>query len=299
MTKLSNIMKNKKKHIIHLLAVGAMAMSWVAIGNVHNHLHPPPVKLAKKNNKRSRSSKEKRPVEAAQGQSITLAEKTTPEIKIAPQAQAAPAQKSQPKAPAAPVGTQAPANPKNMSMEKTKIDTSFIRLVEGSMSHGYVPLAKTTKSGVTVGDGVDLGQMNKNELQKLPVQKSLKDKLFAYIGLKKQKAVAFLRVHPLSLNADELTQLDKVVGNKILQPLAAEYHQLTGKMFTQLPPQAQTVLFSIAYQYGPGFTKKQEFKQFWNYFTAGNWAKASQSLKSQKQYSSRRHQEAKLLDQIA
>lgn len=306
-------MKNKKKHIIHLLAVGAMALSWIAIGNVHNHLHPPPVKLAKKNNKRGRSPKEKRELATAQ-EPITLAEnakvetpKVTPaEAKVvpkAPSAQPQPQQQQQPKqkptAAPAPAETQTPVNQKDMSIDKTKIDSNFIRLVEGSMAHGYVPLAKTTKSGVTVGNGVDLGQMNKNELQKLPVENSLKDKLFSYIGLKKQKAVAFLKAHPLSLNSDELSQLDKVAGNRILQPLAAEYYKMTGKMFTQLPSQAQTVVFSIAYQYGPGFTKNKDFKQFWSYFTSGNWAKASQALKNIKQYSTRRHQEARLLDQIA
>ncbi len=301
-------MKNKRKNIIHVLAIGAMALSWFAIGNVHNHLHPA-LKLANKTNTKKANGKRSKPSEttesedAEQPKPITVASLDVGKSSTQTLAHTqAPAQKPATQIPVStqqPISSPSASSKTGISIEKTKIDSNFIRLVEGSVSKGYVPLAKTTKSGVTVGDGVDLGQMNKTELEKLPISQSLKSKLFAYIGLKKEKAKMFLKTHPLTVSANELEQLDTVAANKILKPLAAEYQKSTGKLFSHLPAQAQTALFSVAYQNGPGFMKKSQLKPFWNCILSGNWSKASQTLKNLKQYSGRRHQEAQLLDQIA
>lgn len=196
--------------------------------------------------------------------------------------------------PVAPIAEQ--TNP-GLSITKTKIDSKFLAKMEGSKLKGYVPAVSKSKSGVTIGTGLDLGQLHKNEFNSLPFSASLKTKLAPYVGLKKHQALAFLNSHPLFITSQELEEIDVVAANKILLPLADRFKKSSGKAFTSLPGEAQTVIFSYAYQYGPGFDKKA--KKLWHYFVAENWQKASATLRSSSQYKSRRHQEAHLLDQIA
>ena len=188
---------------------------------------------------------------------------------------------------------------KGVSITQTKIDTGFISKVEGSVLKGYVPLAATTNSGITIADGFDLGQMHPSEFNQLPITAALKSKLMPYIGLTKFKAVAFLKAHPLTISRDELAQLNVIAANKILKPLVAIYNKDSGKSFMDLPAQAQTVIFSYAYQHGPGFMHSSSAKPLWNSFIAQNWKQASTILKNFKMYAPRRHMEAQLLQVIA
>lgn len=190
--------------------------------------------------------------------------------------------------------------PPKIMIDDTQIDSSFIRAVEGSILKGYVPLAGTTHSGVTIASGFDLGQMHIGEFNNLPISPDLKAKLRPYVGLIKFKAKAYLHSHPLVITEEEFIQLNKVAANKILQPLAKFFFQSTGKSFTTLPAEAQTVIFSFAYQHGPGFMKRKGGNQeLWNAFTSENWSKASQVLRSFNQYTDRRGMEADLLKTIA
>ncbi len=178
----------------------------------------------------------------------------------------------------------------------TKIDSKFLEKMEGVKLKGYVPAVKKSKSGVTIGTGFDLGQMGKNEFNSLPFDSSLKSKLAPYVGLKERNALAFLKKHPLSITSKELEEVDAAAAKKILKPLEEEYQKYSGKSFTSLPSEAQTAIFSYAYQYGPGFYKKAS--KLWHYFVAENWRQASTVLKSSKKYKSRRNQEAHLLDHM-
>ena len=172
--------------------------------------------------------------------------------------------------------------------------------MEGSLLHGYVPLPKTSHSGVTIADGFDLGQLTRTEFEKLPMTKALKDKLRPYVGLKKMTAYNFVKKHPLRITTAEQKQLNVIAANKILIPLAKRYQKYTGKSFASLPANAQTALFSYSYQWGSGFMyRSSSQKSLWNYFVKGDWGKASKSLRSSRKYAYRRKQEAKLLDKIA
>ena len=169
---------------------------------------------------------------------------------------------------------------KGVSITQSKIDTGFITKVEGSVLKGYVPLAGSTNSGVTIADGFDLGQMHLSEFNQLPITAALKDKLMPYVGLTKYKAVAFLKAHPLTITQDELVQLNVIAANKILKPLVTVYNKESGKSFMDLPAAAQTAIFSYAYQHGPGFMHKSSAKSLWGSFITQNWQKASTILKS-------------------
>jgi hypothetical protein len=49
-----------------------------------------------------------------------------------------------------------------------KIDHSFLNKMEGgSKINGYVPAARISKSGVTIGTGFDLRQRNELDLKKI------------------------------------------------------------------------------------------------------------------------------------
>jgi GH24 family phage-related lysozyme (muramidase) len=260
-----------KRYVIHALIAGAMALSWATVSHVDTYIHD---HLAKRNHQTQTTKRRK-----------SQASPTAPdELTTVAQAPTSP-------------GTIAVSA--SVTIQQTKVDTNFIRLVEGSVLKGYVPLASTTRSGVTIADGFDLGQMTASEFSKLPISDALKAKLQPYVGLTSLKAQAYVKAHPLTINQDELQQLNQVAANKILQPLVKAYNQASGKSFLDLPSNAQTAIFSYAYQHGAGFMKKSSAGQLWHCFISQDWKKASQLLRASKMYASRRAQEANLLDKIA
>ena len=283
-----------KKHIIHVLVAGAMALSWGTVAHVHtfmkDHLRSAPSRS--RSNKSSLVPDETAPstIKVSKGPPPPLTAETT-------------TISSEPMIASASVSTAtlipAIAAKAGISITDTRINTSFIRQVEGSLLKAYVPLAGSTHSGVTVGDGFDLGQMRPAEFDKLTIEAGLKDKLRPYVGMTSFRAKNFLKSHPLTITPAELKQLNVVAANKILKPLMKTYEKASGQSFTKLPPEAQTAIFSYAYQNGPGFMHRSSNKQLWHYFVTQNWKKASATLRTFKMYASRRIQEAHLLDHIA
>lgn len=72
-----------------------------------------------------------------------------------------------------------------------------------------------------------------------------------------------------------------------------------GSSFDKLPIQAQTVLNSGAYQYGVGGMASGKLKPVWDAIKAHDWDAASRALRTSNDgFTSRRHIEAKLLDEI-
>lgn len=290
-----------KKHIIHVLVAGAMAVSWGAVSHVNEYIHTH-LKAAPTSRSKTKTKKE---VLTPIGATPNLAEAATPPPPPPPSPPAVAAETS-----TTPIAdtvaettsaslVKAVAAKMGINITDTKVDANFIRKMEGSVLKGYVPLAATTRSGVTIADGFDLGQMRLSEFNTLPISSALKGKLAPYVGLIRFQAKDFLKSHPLTINEDELKELNAVAANKILKPLAQIYTRSTGKSFADLPAEAQTVIFSYAYQHGPGFMHSKAGAELWHYFTTQNWQKASAALRSSKMYASRRAQEAKLLDKIA
>ncbi len=192
----------------------------------------------------------------------------------------------------------ADASPKPISINQTQIDQNFIHLMEGSRLYGYVPLANQSSSGVTIAHGVDLGQYSLREFNNLPIEWSLKRKLQPYVGLKKYTAQAYLNKHPLRITPAELQAINKASADSILMRLVNRYEKESGNSFLALPAEAQTVLFSYAYQYGPGFMYRSQSHSLWEAFISQNWSKASTILREAPMYKSRRISEARLLEQL-
>ena len=188
---------------------------------------------------------------------------------------------------------------KLVSIYDTLIDVNFIRKEEGKSFKAYVPLSNKSISGVTIGHGVDLGQINLKELGAMPISASLKNKLKPYIGMKQKRAESFLVKNPLTITPAELDELDLASKNRVLIPLVKRYNQSSGIPFTQLPSAAQTAIFSYAYQHGPYFYLQARQNQLWQHLIEQDWQKASRVLREFKKYASRRYREAQLLDDLA
>ncbi len=183
-------------------------------------------------------------------------------------------------------------------LKTAQIDTSFINKMEGVKLNAYVPLPGKSKSGVTIGRGIDLGQMHAREFNSLPINQMLKSKLFPYVGLTRFQAVAFLKTHPLTISHQEMDELNNVFLNRHLIPLIKAYNKSSKVAFTEIPPQAQTALFSFAYQYGNGFMKKGTGKLLWKSYVTQDWPQVCRILSSDKRYAPRRRAEAKLVGSI-
>ena len=104
---------------------------------------------------------------------------------------------------------------------------------------------------------------------------------------------------PVAISQTEADELNAAVAPNIMDPLIAKYNAASSVPFDQLPPEAQTVIADVAYQYGPnldlpaidGGTPK-----FWGMVTQQNWQAAVNELNNFGDGSqSRRESEATLL----
>ena len=174
------------------------------------------------------------------------------------------------------------------------IDPNFIGRQEGFRLDGYVPDPVFSRSGVTVGTGVDIGQLSVADIGALAIPQELKQKLEPYAGLISQDAVRLVNNHPLHLTEDEASILDGVVTQKTIDELARRYSAASGRSFSELPEEAQMAIGDIAYQYGSDLA--QRMPNFWSDVTEGRWESVIQKLRDfGDRYPSRRNAEADLL----
>lgn len=137
------------------------------------------------------------------------------------------------------------------------IDWDFIRQFEGGRKlYGYVPVNNEGepigKSGVTVATGVDLGQYSPEEfLHNLKISPSLVRKLHPYFGVTGVSALQLLKDKPLHLTGEEADLITEHVRFSILKTVARVWGEHSQVPFRQLPPRVRTVLFSLAYNFGP------------------------------------------------
>jgi len=183
---------------------------------------------------------------------------------------------------------------------KSGIDWDFIGALEGRRLKGYVPTDKTGnvfgQSGVTIGTGFDLGQRSVNDLLSLGASDDLISKLKPYLGKKKKAAVLAIQQKPLRLSNDEVDFLDKAAKKQTLDSLINSYNKTSKVKFEDLKPEQQTILASVAFQYGD---LQKRTPNFWKSVTSGDWNKAHRNLMNfGDKYSTRRQKEANLLSNI-
>ena len=181
------------------------------------------------------------------------------------------------------------------------VNWRFISELEGGQAlEGYVPEPEASNSGVTIATGVDLGQMTEDSIDALPVPATLQDKLMPYAELKKQIAVAFLARRPLTISEEEADALDRAVKGKTVASIRRRYDEATvGNPdllpFDGLPDEAQTVICSVAFQYGPNLTRRTP--RFWRACAEQRWRDTLIELRAfGDAYPTRRNKEADFLE---
>ena len=188
---------------------------------------------------------------------------------------------------------------------RTDVDWSFISAREGGqVLTGYVPDASGSKSGVTIGTGIDLGQRGGGDIDGLDIPPALKARLKPYCGMKSQDAAVYLKGHPLTVSANDATALDMAIKKPLLDRLIAAYDAAVDKAntadqcprvhFNDLPQGVQTALASANFQYGALPTATPNY---WKQVTEQRWKDASDNLKKfGDAYPTRRKLEAALID---
>jgi len=178
-----------------------------------------------------------------------------------------------------------------------KLDTNFLKKVEGFETNAYVPIDKQTKkaldkSGVTIASGIDLGQWSEKELKNLKVPQPILNKLKPYLGKTKDSAIKFLANNPLSLPEAEAVELNNIFKTHFAEKIASRFNKDSNIKFEDLPSEVQTPLISVGFQYGNKMFKHN----FWKQVTSGKWKDAYNNLMNYgDDYSTRRKKEAALL----
>lgn len=183
----------------------------------------------------------------------------------------------------------------------TDIDWDFIAEFEGkAVTVGYVPNPTGSQSGVTIATGFDIGQRNAADMNGMDIAQDLKAKLMPYVLMKGPAALDFLNANPLVITDAEVQSIDDAVHESFTAQLVASYNgAVSGKPglqpFDGIIPEAQTVIASVAYQYGTNLARATP--RFWGDVTSQNWPQTVTELRNfGDAYPTRRNKEADLLE---
>jgi lysozyme family protein len=186
--------------------------------------------------------------------------------------------------------------------EGMKIDFKFISSLEGGQNLTVnVPDPKKSKSGVTIATGFDLGARSVADLVALGLSQALINKLSKYLGKKREEAEDFLRKNPLRISEAEADAIDRAAEKESVTRLMASYNKaVKGRpglvRFEHLPAAVQTVIASVAFQYGDLGSRTP---RFWNTVTQQQWQDAIHELRHfGDRYRTRRNTEADLLETV-
>lgn len=158
--------------------------------------------------------------------------------------------------------------------------------------NGYVPPDRQRNSGVTIAHGLDLGQRNAADLQRMGLSPDLIRRLTPYLGYRGQEATDYVRAHPLTITRDEQDAIDRTAFNATYQNAANAYNNSTRnraarnsenhgngadvRQFSDLPIEAQTVIADVAHQYG----NLHETPNFLRQVTNNQWREAIANLRN-------------------
>ena len=178
------------------------------------------------------------------------------------------------------------------------IDWKFIKSVEGSSKHGYVPCHPNGSvigmSGVTVASGFDIGNQSVSKMTTYKLSPELLKKLLPYTDKKGEPAKAFLAKYPLILSDEEVDEVNEKVKGSFEKQVAALYDAYSDFKFHFLDTPKQTVIMSVAFQYGD---LKRRCPRFFNMVTKGQWKQAVAELRNfGDDFPTRRNKEADLLE---
>ncbi|HEY8947982.1 MAG TPA: pesticin C-terminus-like muramidase [Rhizomicrobium sp.] len=173
------------------------------------------------------------------------------------------------------------------------IDWNTITALEGGqLLRAYIPRTTGNKSGVTIAGGIDLGYYSLADCARLPGD--LPERLHPYIGLTGDRARAELIGHPLSVTKAEADAIEAPKRLGIIGQLSLRYVRDAAFPFEKLPDAAQTVLASVAWQYGDPW---HDCPKFWKAACARDWPAVVAELRDfGDAFPTRRRQEADYLE---
>lgn len=185
-----------------------------------------------------------------------------------------------------------------LATNESRMDTGFHVANEGGdQPVGYVPSSGGVPlgaSGVTIGIGVDLGQRNLADLQRLQLSGPLRNILTPYLGLQGASAQAYLTAHPLTLSPTARYALNLAVHTEIYSNIALSFNSASSLDFFRLPGAIQTVIADVGIQYGPNLGARAP--TFWSHVVNGRWQDAVNELRNFGDlYTTRRNAEADIL----
>lgn len=165
---------------------------------------------------------------------------------------------------------------------------SFLKSVEGNVYEPYVP--PHGNSGVTIGIGVDIGNLNPD---KLNIPEEVKEKLRPYYRFKTNNARYALLTRKLNLTNDEIDLISMAAIELHLEELKSAFNRESNIPFDMLTDNQQIVLLSVKYQYG---NLQKRTPKFWGFAINNDWKNVYYELMNFGDiYTSRRHREANLI----
>lgn len=141
-------------------------------------------------------------------------------------------------------------------------DHKDLAAMEGQFrTKGYtLPAKEYPSAGVTISNGVDLGQWSKKDLLAIGVSPALVEKLAPYAKetLRGSAAEKYLKAHPLTISPTESKHLYEKVFGEILRQFSEHYEKNrapNAPHFAQLPDKLKTAFGSMAFNMGQNFTE--------------------------------------------
>ncbi len=168
-----------------------------------------------------------------------------------------------------------------------RIDWGFIEKREEMRLDAYV-IPGRPNAGVTIAMGIDLGHWSESDLRRAGLRPETLDLLRPFLGRKGVAAAQLLAGYEkanenkkLTIDRQEADRLNALGRIEIVGPLRRNYDTdlRTGpNRFEDLPEPAQTVLASVAWQYGPNLAARTP--RFWDHMTRRNWEAAVRELRN-------------------
>lgn len=185
-----------------------------------------------------------------------------------------------------------------METEAMPINPIVSEFEGGQQLEAYPPPARG--SGVTVATGIDLGQRSLSELKSLGLSEPLIKKITPYLGKKDADARTLVKKKPLILTQEEADELDNIIAGSIGAEVNKKFMEATGQDIALLPSAAQTVIASLAHNFGPNLDKK--IPTIWKAIVLGDWATVQDKLRNTKwkqpELALRRNREAEILSEL-
>jgi GH24 family phage-related lysozyme (muramidase) len=182
------------------------------------------------------------------------------------------------------------------------IDWAFVKEQEDIKLEAYT-LNNAPQAGVTIGMGFDLGHWTVSDLIAAGLSQESVAKLSPFMSLKGLAAEQALdkakrEQGEITITKDEAGLLKRYGEMRITNLLKTKFNAARAASvpsFDMLPSEAQTVLASVSWQYGPALHRRTP--RFWGFMITGDFVGAVKELRNfGDAFTSRRRREADLLE---